>query len=107
MWKLDHQRWSGTKDQSAFDQVPEFTDVALPGMALQALHDRHGDRLDWTAHPLADFPCDGPHQRGNLLLPFAQRWDRDREHTEPEVEILAERPCTHCGREVAVGGRDD
>ena len=40
-------------DQSALDQVPEFADVPVPGMALQALHDHHGDRLDRAAHPLA------------------------------------------------------
>ena len=44
---------------------------------------------------------------GNVVAPFAQRRQRDLDHVDAEVEVLAERAGGHGALEIAVGGGDD
>ncbi len=46
-------------------------------------------------------------QRGQVLAPLAQRRERDLDHAQPVVEVLAEAADLHELAQVAVGGRDD
>ena len=47
------------------------------------------------------------HQRGDVLLPLAQRRQLQLHHVEPEEQILAERAGLDHLVQIMVGGRDD
>src|SRR5580700_6974348 len=39
----------------------------------------------------------------NIGAAFAQRWNRDSEHVEAEIEVFAEPACCNCSGEIGIG----
>src|ERR1700722_11924907 len=42
-------------------------------------------------------------QCGNIGAAFAQRWNRDSEYVEAEIEVFAEPACRNCSGEIGIG----
>jgi hypothetical protein len=68
--------------------------------------DRCGRAGAGAADARADFREEFLGQFENVLAPIAQRRQRDLEHTQPVVQVLAELTALHRAVEIAVGRRD-
>ena len=98
---------AGREDDRAFDDVAQLADVSRPGVALQLAQALLRNRLDRLAERPGELVDEGPHQRGDVLDPLAQRRNDDGKHVEAIEEILAKRLVADRVLEVAVRGRDD
>jgi len=76
-------------------------------MALENLHHLGGHAINRFALPLGELPDKVIDQEGNVVLPFAQRWKRNRKDIQPIVKIRAKFSLLDHGPEVPVGCGND
>ena len=81
----------------------------LPGHRYddQLLERRRRQRQRLFLHVPAKAFDEVARQQRNVAGPVAQRWNRDREHREPEEQIFAEPPRGNGGAQPAIGRRDE
>ena len=77
-------------DDHALDRVPQLADVALPAIPLQRLERGRRDALRPLVVLAAEMLHEVPHEQRDVFGTFAQRRHVDRNHGEPEVQVLAE-----------------
>src|SRR5262245_42814645 len=82
----------GAEDDQALAEVAQLADVARPGVTLQ-VRQQFRVRLPRARAVLPRKMLQKVvEERGDVLAPFAQRRDRNRQVGEAEVEIVAEAP---------------
>ena len=84
----------------------ELPDVARPSVIKQLLECfRRNFRLGF-AHLVGETLEETRDQRGDVLLPFAQRWDLDLKSIQPVIEIRSQTIFRERAGDPAVGRRD-
>jgi len=73
---------------AALDDVLQLPDVTREGVAHEQLQGVGGDPLDLLAELPGVFLDEVLHEKRDVLPALAQRGDVDRDHVEPEVQIL-------------------
>src|SRR5215471_51277 len=94
-------------DDRSLDDVAKLAHVAGPRVVAQAHHRGLIHPLDLPAVLVVELGDEGLDEDRDVLSPLAQRWQRNGQHVDPVVEILAERLVPHRLRGIAVGRRDD
>src|SRR5690348_2685889 len=91
------------ENDSAFDKVRQFPDVSLPRTVRQHFHDTFGNGRDLSPHAPGNLRHKVVHQQRNVLAPFPQRRNLNREDIEAVEKILTELLLPNHGSEIAVG----
>src|SRR5262252_4245955 len=94
-------------DDRPLDDVAQLSHVAGPRVVAQAHHRGLIHLLDLPAVLVVELCDEGLDQEWNVLGSLAQRWQRNGQHVDAVVEVLAERLVPHRLRRIAVGRRDD
>src|SRR6185369_9530165 len=94
-------------NDSPFDEISQFTDVASPRALRQDLHCLLRYRLNLFSHPCREFRDKETYQQRNVLAPLAKRRDLNREDVESIEKILAELLFLDHGPKVAMGRGDE
>ena len=97
---LDH-------DEQPLDRVLQLADVAAPGVAAEGLDRRRGEASRPHVVLGAELPREVLDEGRQVLRALAQGRHADRDHGEPEEEVLAEAALLDLLLEVLVGGGDD
>ena len=95
------------EDERPLEHVLELAHVSGPVVVEERLHRGRGhrrDRLAVLGRRARDERLD---EEGNVLLPVAQRRQRDGDDAEAVIEVLAELSLRHEARQVRVRRRDD
>ncbi len=79
-------------DQGALDDVLQLAHVPRPVIGLQSSQAFIPERLDGTPHSLGKLPRERGCQHADVIAPFPQGWQRDRENIESVEEIFPKRP---------------
>ena len=95
------------EDHRALDDVRELADVPGPRVALEHLLRVGRQAGRRPAHPAADAREDVPRQDEDVLGPFPERRDPERERRDPVVEVVAELLLADHRLEVEVRARDE
>src|SRR6478672_7973250 len=95
-----------TQDRGAFDHVAQLADVAWPLVVLEDAHRLLTYREDRSIVPLVELVQERLYQQREVFAPVAQWRQRDREHVEAVIQILAELALRHRVGRIDVGGRD-
>ena len=103
--RVDVDDVSARKHHRALHDVLKLAHVARPLVGEQAPHRLGGDVRDLLAGLTREAPQECLHQLGDVVRALAQRRQRDREHVQSVIEVLAELPARHHLGQVAVGGR--
>ena len=89
-WKLvDSDLRIGGENHCAFDDVPEFSNVAWPGVSFQRVQCGRLNSLDLPSVTLVELHQEGLNQQRNILATLSQRRHRDRHDVDPVVQVLA------------------
>ena len=92
---------AAAEDEGTLDDVLELADIARIGEAAEVFH-----RLRGECGAAACIAGKILHQQGDVLPPFPQRRQVNRDEVEPVEQVLAEEALTDHLLQVAVGSRD-
>src|SRR5262249_13111201 len=96
-----------TEDHGALDHVLKLPDVARPGIRFEqrrGLRARSSEPPSGSRRESIDEVLD---QKRDVLAPFTQRWDPDREDVQAIEQVLAESPLRDLRLQIPVRGTDD
>ena len=95
------------EEQKALDCIAQFAHIAGPRILFERFESggREGFRLPSIL--LANALAEMIGQQRDIALAIAQRRQRDGEHVDAVVQILAKRPVLHLLFEIAMRGDDD
>ena len=97
----------GVEDRQPLDDVGELAHVAGPPVVGHELHGLGGPRHESSSRARALVQREVVNEGGEVLHAIPERRQRQRNHVEAKVEILAEHAFAHRAREILVGGGDD
>ena len=95
---------TGLEDRGPLDDVLQLAHVARPVVVAQALEAGGLEALHVEAVALHLALQERVGQLRDVLAPLVERGQRDLDHLEAEVEVLAEAPLIHHGLQIDVGG---
>ena len=103
--RLDHL--ARREERRLLDDVPELAHVARPVVREEALDPLLREAPARRPVALRVFAEEAVGDRHHVLAPLAERRERDGEHVEAIVEVLAERAFVDQVEQIAVGRGDD
>src|SRR5262245_25283358 len=89
------------------DHVLQFADVSGPIVVRQLRRLIHPQSQSRTTQAVRGQLHEMASEERYVVSPLAERWDVNREDTEPVEEVLPEPAGFHFPRQIAVGGRDE
>src|SRR5882672_2172030 len=78
------------QQEGAFQDVAKLTNISRPVVGAQALRSFRGELGARTRHVGTDAQQQGMSNRWNIILTFAQGWNRERNGADAEVKVAAE-----------------
>src|SRR5688500_17889669 len=87
---IDVDSVAGGHDDEALDGIAQLPDVSLPARPLHVLQCRRGESLRTPVVLAAEEIGEVAHQRRDVFAAVAQRGHADRDHAQPEEQVLAE-----------------
>src|SRR5260370_40508173 len=92
-----------SEDYAPLDEILELADVPRPLIRDECGHRFRRNVFDLLNHPAGINLDKMFHQRRNIFPALPQRWQRDRKHIQPVVEIAAKFVALHHFDQIPVG----
>ena len=89
------------------DHIFKLTNIARPVVLRQFLHRSLGNFIQFLLEIFVEMFDKMPHQQFNILLPPAQRRQRNRNYIQTVKQVLTKTPIFHHLFQIFVRGRDD
>ena len=97
---------SGGEDDTTFDDILQFANVAWPVVLLQSFHHIIWNALDDLTLLSGEFLHEMSCEQRNVHHPIAKGREVDGEYVQPVIEICAELSFPHQTSEILIGGCD-